>query len=468
MIHEKHQAWLEQRGISADLAAKFGLETVMKDGAAWLSVPYVEHGKTVNHKYRLTSEKRHQLDPGAPLTLWNHDSLLDQSDKPVVICEGEWDAMTALALGWRAVSVPNGAPADQTEDVANAKRYEFLWRARSALNDVKQFILATDDDAAGKALRADLVALLGADRCCFVEYPFPSKDLNEVLLEYGTEAVSKALNSAKPYPVRGLYRMSDFPEVPEIRGTPVGINAMNDKIEIVMGTLTVFTGYSNMGKSTVMNTILANAVARGLVVCLASFETAPQPILRDGLARALIGCEAGQFMSHPQRQAAYETIENQVKVISNALDDELEFDIETFLETARVAVMRDGARLIVLDPWNELEHKRNRDESLTEYVGRAIRRVKAFARRHNVAVWIVAHPTKPQKGINQMPSLYDISDSANWANKADYGLVYHRKDKTVNEATLAVVKVRMGLPGECASELVKFDHRTGRITGYVD
>jgi hypothetical protein len=82
---------------------------------------------------------------------------------------------------------------------------------------------------------------------------------------------------------------------------------------------------------------------------------------------------------------------------------------------------------------------------------------------HNVAVWIVAHPTKPQKGVNQMPSLYDVSDSANWSNKADYGLVYHRRDKTVNEAQLAVVKVRMGLPGSCCCETVILDHRTGRV-----
>ena len=58
----------------------------------------------------------------------------------------------------------------------------------------------------------------------------------------------------------------------------------------------------------------------------------------------------------------------------------------------------------------------------------------------------------------QAPSLY-----WHFANKADYGLVYHRPDKTVNEASLAVVKVRMGLPGECGVERVMFDHRTSRI-----
>lgn len=468
MIHEKHGAWIEARGISVELAEKFGLETTMRDGKAWLSVPYVENGRVVNHKYRLTSEKDHRMDTGAPLVLWNHDCLLEETDRPVVICEGEWDAMVALSLGWRAVSVPNGAPQGETGDPANAPRYEFLWRARDALNRVGKFILATDDDAAGRALRADLAALLGADRCSFVEYPFPSKDLNEVLLEHGQEAASKALHSAKPYPVRGLYSLSDFPELPEVTGTPIGIDCMADKIEIVPGTVTVFTGYSNMGKTSVMNTIVAHAIAEDMPVCVASFETLPKPILRDHIAQALIGCSSYDFPKHPQRRAAYETLEGRLKVISNAIDEELEFDIDAFLDTARVAVQRDGVRLVILDPWNELEHRRRKDETLTEYVGRAIRSVKRFARIHNVAVWIVAHPTKPQKGTNQMPSLYDVSDSANWSNKADYGLVYHRKDKSKNEGELAVVKVRMGLPGKCGVETVKLDHRTGRIAAYSD
>ena len=466
-IHPKHAAWIEARGISVDLAVKLGLETVNREGKNWLAVPYVENGRTVNHKYRLTSEKDHRMDPDAPLTLWNVDCLNEESDKPLVICEGEWDAMIALQLGWRAVSVPNGAPKAGSDDPANEKRYECLWRARDQLNRVKSIILATDNDEPGKALRQDLIALLGADRCRFVEYPFSCKDLNEVYQECGPESANAILLGAKAIPVDGLYRLSDFPDLPEIRGIPLGIDGLEGKIEIVPGTLTVFTGYANMGKTTVTNTVVAHAIMRGLNVCIGSFETAPKPILRDHLAQALIGCSRYEFANHPQRRAAYETLEKQVRVISNSLDEELEIDIDGLLELARIAAVRDGCKLFIFDPWNELEHKRRKDETLTEYVGRAIRAVKRFARAQNVAVWIVAHPTKPQKGINQMPGLYDISDSANWSNKADYGLVYHRKDKSVNEAQLAVVKVRMGLPGECCIETVMLDMRTGRIAKSV-
>lgn len=466
-IHPKHAAWIEARGISAELAARLGLETVDRQGAKWLAVPYVEGGRTINHKYRLTSEKRHMMDPDAPLALWNIDCLNDQSDAPLVICEGEWDAMVAIQLGWRAVSVPNGAPKSGSDDPANEKRYECLWRAREALNRVKTIILAVDADEAGLALRQDLIALLGADRCRFVEYPFGCKDLNEVHLECGAETANAALVNAKAVPVDGLYRLSDFPDMPEARGIPLGIDAMAGKIEIVPATLTVFTGYANIGKTTVVNTVVAHAIMRGWNVCIGSFETAPKPILRDSIAQALIGCSRHEYANHPQRQAAIDTLERQVRLISNSLNEDLELDLQHLLELATVAAQRDGCKLFIFDPWNELEHKRNRDESLTEYVGRAIRAVKRFARTNNVAVWIVAHPTKPMKGSNTMPSLYDISDSANWSNKADYGLVYHRADKTANEGQLAVVKVRMGLPGECGVQTVKFDHRVSRINGFT-
>lgn len=457
MLHPRHAEWIEARGISADLARKLGLFTAHRHGKAWLAVPYVERGRVVNHKYRLTSEKRHEMDTGGRLVLWNHDCLLEDSKKPVVICEGEWDALTAIGLGWRAVSVPNGSSGGEGE-------LSYLWEARELLNRVENFILATDSDDAGLKLRENLVAHLGADRCSFVDYGADCKDLNETIQRYGVEAASQVLVKAKPFPVAGLYKLSDFPDSPPVQSMPLGIDCLNDKIEIVPGTLTVFTGYANMGKTTVMNTVIAHAIAHGLSCCIASFETAPKPILRDGLAKALIGCSDYEFTNHPMRQSAYAELEGKLTIISNALDEALEFDIDTFLDTVRVSVLRDGVKLVVLDPWNELEHKRHRDESLTEYVGRAIRRVKAFARRHNVAFWIVAHPTKPQKGINQMPSLYDVSDSANWSNKADYGLVYHRQDKTVNEAQLAVVKVRMGLPGQCGVETVKFDHRNSRVS----
>lgn len=466
-MHERHKDWIMGRGLDPKLAEAFGLTSVMRDGKCWLSVPYVHGGETINHKYRLTSEKDHRMDPGAPLALWNGDCLSDPKVRsgqvPVVITEGEWDAMAAIQSGCPfAVSVPSGAPSSPTADLDNAKRYEWVDRHASELADVREFILAVDDDHAGHNLRADLVALFGADRCRFVEYPFPCKDLNEVLQEYGPERAAECIITAKPFPVQGLYTLSDFPERGEVRAYDIGVPAIHDMLKIVPGTLTVVTGYANMGKSTLMNAIIGHALANHFPVCVASFETDVKPILRDGLRMAMARCgkHDAQYGNHAEIDAC---LAERLTIISQTVDEDMEMDLDKFLELARLAVVRHGAKMIVLDPWNEIEHKRRREESETEYIGRAIRAIKRFAKQNDVSFWLVAHPAKPIPGVKSIPGLYDISGSANFANKADYGLTYHRKSFDENEALIIVNKVRMGLPGKRGQVRVAFDFRTSEF-----
>jgi twinkle protein len=109
--------------------------------------------------------------------------------------------------------------------------------------------------------------------------------------------------------------------------------------------------------------------------------------------------------------------------------------------------------VIVIDPWNEMDHSRARDETMTEYVGRAIKALKRFARKFQVHQIVIAHPTKSTKdadGKYRMPTLYDISDSANWYNKADLGIIVHREN--ADDTVIKVQKSRyheiIGRPGE--------------------
>jgi twinkle protein len=312
-------------------------------------------------------------------------------------------------------------------------------------------------------LRADLVALLGADRCKFIEYPFPCKDLNEVLAEYGALAVAKCIGEAKPYPVQGLYKLSDFPEKGEVRSYSIGIPEIADMIAIVPGTLTVVTGYANMGKSTMMNQIIGHALENHFPVCVASFETDVKPILRNGLKAAICQCAMIDLHKVDDAGDVDDLLQARLNIISQAVDEDMEMDLDLFLSLCRTAVLRHGVKMIVLDPWNELEHKRRRDETETDYISRALRAIKRFAKQYDVAFWIVAHPTKPQEGAKKIPGLYDISGSANWANKADYGLTYHRPDPKDNLAKIITTKVRMGLPGRKDEVSVTFDFRKSRF-----
>jgi twinkle protein len=463
-IHPRHQEWIEARGIDPALIARFGISTKHEGGANWLSIPYTERGRVVNHKYRTAQDKRHRMDEGAPLTLWNHDVLLEQSDQPVIITEGEWDALAAMTAGFsRCVSVPNGAPQQTTDNPGEAKRYEFLWRSKDLLDRVKRFIIATDSDEPGRILANDLARLLGPERCMFIEYPTnegvePLKDLNEVLVELGQAGVVETLNAAKPYPVKGLYRLSDFPSPPRTTSLPLGIEGLDDLIQLTLGTFTVVSGWAGHGKTSLLMRILGNLMKAGVNVALGSFETLPKPILERRLRAVLYGCgEVGPKANLPG--PADEILAKRLNVIAHsARDSETELDLEYIIELAKIAVLRDGVRLLVLDPWNEIEHKRSSDETETEYVSRAIRMLKRFAVNYECAVWLVAHPRKPHSdGSPKPPSLYDLAGSAHFANKADYGLIVHRDDMAGNIIEARVVKVRMGLPGKPGKVTLKYD-----------
>jgi twinkle protein len=455
----KHREWSELRGLDPVLLEKFGICTKREGGANWLSVPYVERGRTINHKYRLTSEKRHRMDDGAPLTLWNHDVLLDQADRPLIITEGEWDALSVIQSGFsRCVSVPNGAPQQQTDNPAEAKRYEFLWRSKDLLDRVKQIVIATDNDAPGRILAADLARWLGPERCKFIEYPEGAKDLNDVLLSYGSTGVASVIDAAKPYPVKGLYRLEDFPEPPPTTSLSVGIPGLDDHFHLTLSTFSVISGWAGHGKTSLLMRMLANLMEQGVNIALGSFETMPRPILERRMRACLYRCgEIGPKAN--TRGTADELLAKRLSVIAHtARDEDTELDLDYIIELAKVAVLRDGVRLLVLDPWNEIEHKRGPDETETEYTSRAIRSLKRFALNYECAVWLVAHPRKPHSDGNpKPPSLYDLAGSAHFANKADYGLIVHRDDMGGTEIDVRVVKVRMGLPGKPGRARLNWD-----------
>jgi twinkle protein len=168
--------------------------------------------------------------------------------------------------------------------------------------------------------------------------------------------------------------------------------------------------------------MLANLMERGVNLALGSFETMPRPILERRLRACLYRCgEHGPKAN--SSGPADQLLANRLSVIAHtARDEDTELDLDYIIELAKVAVLRDGVKLLCLDPWNEIEHKRGIDETETEYTGRAIRALKRFALNYECAVWLVAHPRKPHgDGNPKPPSLYDLAGSAHFANKADYG-----------------------------------------------
>ena len=129
---------------------------------------------------------------------------------------------------------------------------------------------------------------------------------------------------------------------------------------------------------------------------------------------------------------------------------------------------RQLTALLVIDPYNEIEHKRPANQNETEYVSQLLGKVKRFAQAHGVHVWSIAHPAKlyrDKDGSLPEPTLYDISGSANWANKADVGLVIHRDpNKDPTRTDILIRKVRFKSVGKIGMTSLRYERATGRYS----
>lgn len=449
MLSERAVKFLEARGLDPELADRLGLESCERPGGGEeIAFPYLVGTEVVNHKYR-SYDKTFRQDGGATKCFWNFNVICDVTlqAQPLIVTEGEFDAVVAIQCGYgRTVSVPDGAPKQALGDDGDRK-YGYLEHAKSALHGVKEIILATDADEPGAALLTDLSIRLGKARCKWVRYPKGCKDLNDTLLRYGERGVHEVFRRAEWCRVDGVYRMSQLPPYPDRAGITTGFPFLDEHYRIRMGDFCVVTGVPGAGKSTWINDLICRvAMKHGWTVAVASFEQHPQADHRRALRE--------WFMRRPEAEASAAEVADADKWIDHHFrfivpaDDDLA-NLAWTLERCAAAVVRDCARVIVIDPWNELDHDRPADMSLTEYTGKAIKEFKRLARSLECHVIVVAHPTKLAGG--EMPGLYSISDSAHWANKPDVGIVLWKKQPKDTVAEIHVVKSRywdrIGRPG---------------------
>lgn len=440
-----HAEALDARGIDPELAVRLGLWTKPGKGAGGDAVafPFYREGEVVNNKYRTSivmggDKGKLWQDKGGRQIFWNEDALRDDTlmSQPVIITEGEFDAMAAIQAGLqRTVSVPAGAPDQSVPLEHEGTKYDFLNEARALLSIDRApvIILAVDGDEKGAFLLHDLSVRLGRARCKFVTYPKrrddPSrrcKDLNEVLVQYGEKGVQAVIDRAQWLRVEGVYKLGELPPVPPIVAYPVGHTRIDLKIRL--GDFWVVTGIPSMGKTSFTNDLLFRlAWDHGINIAFGSFEQEPQRDHRRNL-RTWFNRKLVIQQSDAEIARADAWVDERFSFIIPVEDEDATLD--WLLDRMEVAVIQHGVKVIVIDPWNELDHCRSRDETLTEYTGRAIRMLKRFAKRFQVCVIVVAHPSKQQKdqdGNYKIPTLYDVSDSSHWYNKADVGIIVHRE-----------------------------------------
>ena len=479
-LEDAHYDFLLKRGISRETTDKMKLFAAEKwfqrlgRNAPAIGFPYYRNGSITSAKYRSIEDKDFTQDAGGAHDFFGIDQVVP--DKPIVIVEGEIDALTCIECGIEnVVSVPSGAPMKVVDGKVTAsedKKFSFVWNAHEILSKAPYIIIATDNDSPGQALAEELARRIGKHKCRLTK--FDRKDLNEVLLEDGQETVKEIIDAAEPYPVEGLSSASKFfDRVNDLwtkgtgKGVSTGYTTLDQIYTVAPGQLTVVTGYPSNGKSNFVDQLMVNLAKQHdwkFAVC--SFENQPEVHITRfmEIAEGKRFFEGSHRMNDEEKNRSFKWVTDHFLFMDSETVEPA--TIESILDRAQAAVARLGIRGMVIDPYNYIDMK-NRGDSETGAISDMLTRVQAFAKAFGVHVWFVAHPSKVSRTGSDLPRPdgMSIAGSMAWWAKADCGLTVHRADLGVE---VAVWKCRYRWVGTQGETLLAYDKVTGTYNENVD
>ena len=447
----------EDRKLDAALLVAMGVQAVDHPqlGRA-AALPYRRDGKTYACKFRAAGRKEWRSSQGVTRSLFNEDCLREGAS-PVVITEGEIDALSIIQAGYsRAVSLPDG----WTEE--GGKR-QVLIDAEAAFRAAPFVIVAGDADEVGASLPRTVANILIGHDVRFVTWPDGCKDANDVLVNFGEGEISRCLTEARRIDPEGgfITSISDLPPMPARRVLRLGMQPYDGKVAFEVGTMSVGTGTPGSGKST-FTTFMAHHIAQHeqIRVGIMGFETHPYRT-RDQLAR-LYGKLPFDQMSGQRRADFLSYADEHFRIVHRTFDGDERHNLKWLREMVYTLAVRDECKLIIIDPWNELEHLPEPGESMTSYINFALQQIRQWAQQFDTHICLIAHPRKMPSDGGQMrcPTGYDIADSAAFFNKPALGFSVHRESD--EDAGKAWVKVQTWKVRE--TQLYGFETGAMRLT----
>ena len=443
-ITDEVRKYLQEQGLSEETAAQMGVMAARhrcygsddKTGRECNCIVYVNSigGRAVNAKYRAVDAKLFSQDsPTTPCPPYNIDCLNplaveEEVVERLVIVEGEKDALTVRQAGYRyVISIANGAATDV------AKGFEAF---EEWLEPVRDVVICGDRDLPGRTLEKHLTDYFGA-RALTVTMPGDCKDISEVMQQFGWDAVREVIDGAKPIFTQDIVTVEEITaETLDVlhghydKGYDLGYGKLTDGVLHLTdrGGLIVVTGKPNAGKTDFLNCMMAHLVAKcAKTVCFCSFEVPDKAAHTAKMVRLILGKQRLEDYSSEDLMPILRYLDAHVTHL-----DMVEYDPTpaNILLLADVVKRRGPMHFLVVDPYLFLDLRQTAKESLTQSVKRMLTTFQTWGRKNRVWVIIVAHPRKPGSGTggDEGTSMYEIADSANWANLGDFIFSISRKD----------------------------------------
>ena len=409
---------------------------------------YIIGDQLINVKYR-DGRKNFKLYKGAEKVFYNINSIVGY--KECVITEGEMDVLALHEAGiTNAISVPNGA-------TLHHNNLDYLDNCIDYFDDKEKIILAVDTDEPGLALRRELVRRLGAEVCFLVDFK-GSKDANEYLQNHGKEKLKQAIKKARAYPLENVTTFKDIEGDVEdfvTNGFKPGFQVGLPNFDRIFSTYTsqfiTVTGIPSSGKSDFVDQMVVGYNRNyNWKTGFASPENAPNYLHAHKLMRKVWG-------DMPRREdiggAKWKEVGEHVNDNFFFIDME-KYTLESVLRKGAELVKRKGIKCLVIDPFNKVRDKNASSLDVNVYTMEYLTKIEAFAKKYDVLVFIVAHPTKMYKnqdGKIEEPNMYNIKGGGEWYDASYHGLLVHR-DYEAKNTKVKVLKVKFQNLGDNGAE----------------
>lgn len=419
-------------------------------------------GVHINTKFR-TRDKEFKIVTGARLVPYNIDAIKYTDE--CIITEGEIDAMSFYEIGLHnVISVPSGS-----KNLAWVDEFIDDYFANKTT-----IYIASDTDTPGVEMKDELLRRFGADRCKIITYN-GCKDANELLVKEGKAALMQAYEEAQDAPIDGVFAVNDLKadldalyEKGWERGVTIGLAEFDKLCSFEVGRVCIVTGIPTSGKSEFVDfmTVMLNR-RYGWKTVYFSPENFPITYHIAKLSEKFIGKPFSKERENRMSREEYE-------VAAEYINDNFFFiypndncQVDNVLEKAKAFVHRKGCKIVVLDPYNRLDHDTG-SERETVYISKFLDKLTYFAQQNMVLVILVAHPTKLPKnkeGFYDPPTLYDISGSSAFYAKADFGITIHR-DKMEGCVLAISNKIKFKHLGDLGTAKLQYNINNGRYVGY--
>lgn len=250
-------------------------------------------------------------------------------------------------------------------------------------------------------------------------------------------------------------------------GCATGWKTLDPLYSVAPGQLTVVTGWPGSGKSEWLDALCVNLSRTGWTFPIFSFENQPVELHATKLLEKITG---QPFGAGPTERIAKDKLpallDNLTKSFGLFQTSSGGTDVDAILESATDWLNAYGGEKcgLVIDPWNELEHRRPSNLSETEYVSQTLSVIRQWARDSRVHVWIVAHPQKMRKEDGKLPIPRPdmISGSQHWWNKADACItVWRDMEAQTQDVDIYVQKIRFKHIGRQGLVTLNYDRVTG-------